>query len=220
MSKTVRKQSPPRGLKAKRSDALIQRSIRAYELSLDGLSVRAIGDELGLKSTKTTWDSINRGREYVLEHGIDIDIRKIEIDQLFKRTLGALAEEIQLQRKEGRVTLIERNDGTSEIRRTKGIDPRTAEALARSADRWAQFLGLMDLRPTVEVNTASCFDNSLWSSLLGASAPMADAAVVEALPEAVDCAHTVDIQPSENLANDRVPAPITGTQTSIPGLES
>ena len=63
---------------------------------------------------------------------------------MFKNTLGHLAGEIQRQADEGRIQTIERNDGTSEIRRTKGIDPRTAEALARSADRWAQFLGVTD----------------------------------------------------------------------------
>jgi hypothetical protein len=184
MSKTFAEQSRRGADKAKRTDALIQRSIRAYELSLDGLSVRAIGDELGLKSTNTVWDSIQRGKQYVLEHGIDIDIRRIEIDKLFKSTLGALAEEVQRQCREGRIQTIERNDGTSEIRRTKGIDPRTAEALARSADRWAQFLGLMELRPTVEVNQASCFDSAVWSSLLGANhqPAMGDAAAIEALP--------------------------------------
>lgn len=128
----------------RRSEALIQRDVRAYEMHVNGLSVRAIGEEIGLKSSRTAWDAINRGRKHVEENGIDVERRKIEIDQLFKNTLGALAQEVRRQCAEGRIQLIERSDGTFERRTTKGVDPRTAEALARSADRWGQFLGLTD----------------------------------------------------------------------------
>jgi hypothetical protein len=146
MAQTVAKQ--------KRSQALIDRDIRAYELHMNGLSIRAVGDEVGLKSSRTAWDAVNRGRAYVEEHGVDLERRKIEIDQLFRNTLGALMQEVQRQAAEGRITTIERNDGTSEIRRTKGVEGRTAEALARSADRWAQFLGITDrAQETTQANT-------------------------------------------------------------------
>ena len=156
MSQTVTEQTRLPG-KRKRSEKLIERDIHAYTRHMAGLSVRAIGDELGLKSTQTVWGSIQRGREYVKERGIDLEERKIEIDQLFANTLGMLAGEIARQCDEGRIQTIERSDGTSEIRRTKGVDPRTAEALARSADRWAQFLGITDRAQ--EVNQATTLIN-------------------------------------------------------------
>ena len=109
-----------------------------------GNSVRTIQNEFSIKSTQTVHLAIGRGKELVKERGIDLDDRRIEIDQLFNNTLGHLAGEIQRQADEGRIQTIERSDGSKEIRRTKGIDPRTAEALARSADRWAQFLGITD----------------------------------------------------------------------------
>ena len=109
-----------------------------------GNSVRAIQEEFSIKSTQTVHLAISKGKELVIERGIDLEERRISIDQLFANTLGHLAGEVARQADEGRIQTIERNDGTSEIRRTKGIDPRTAEALARSADRWAQFLGVTD----------------------------------------------------------------------------
>ena len=123
---------------------MIQRDIAIYESHMRGNSVRAIQDEFAIKSTSTVHLAISRGKEIVIERGIQIEERRIEIDQLFQNTLGHLAGEIQRQADEGRITQIKRSDGSSEVRRTKGIDPRTAEALARSADRWAQFLGLTD----------------------------------------------------------------------------
>jgi hypothetical protein len=59
--------------------------------------------------------------------------------------------------------------------------------LSLHVDRHSRFLTRQQAVPTVEVNTGSCFDNSLWAGLLGANhqQAMADAAVVETLPEAV-----------------------------------
>lgn len=130
-----------------------------------GNSVRAICDEFGIKSTQTVWGGIQRGKQHVKDRGIDVDERRIEIDQLFKDTLGALAKTVQEQAIEGRIQTIERNDGSSEIRRTKGVDPRTAEALARSADRWAQFLGVTDRAN--EVNQQIVFNTAAFQGLMG-----------------------------------------------------
>jgi len=128
----------------RRSEAKIQRDISIYERHMAGLSIRAIQEEFSIKSTQTVHLGIQKGREAVIERGINLQERKIEIDQLFKRTLGALAEEVEEQRREGRVIQVVRNDGFREVKKIKGVDPRTAEALARSADRWAQFLGVTD----------------------------------------------------------------------------
>ena len=126
------------------SEARDQRDIKIYESHMRGNSIRAIQDEFQIKSTKTVWSAVNRGKELVIDRGIDVEERRIEIDQLFANTLGMLAGEVARQCDEGRIQTIERSDGSKEIRRTKGVDPRTAEALARSADRWGQFLGLTD----------------------------------------------------------------------------
>ena len=117
---------------------------RLTNFPLRDVSIRAICDQLGIKSTQTVWASVQRGKEYVIERGINLEERKIEIDQLFKRTLGALAEEIENQRRDGRVIQVVRNDGFREVKKISGVDPRTAEALARSADRWAQVLGVTE----------------------------------------------------------------------------
>lgn len=160
MEQTVAKQTDleepklgPGKYKRKRSQELIARDIRAYELHLNGSSIRAIGEDIGLKSSRSAWEAVRRGGQYVEENGVNLEKRRIEIDQLFKNTLGHLAGEIARQVDEGRIQTIERSDGSREIRRTKGVDPRTAEALARSADRWAQFLGITDRAQ--EVNAAS-----------------------------------------------------------------
>ncbi len=55
--------------------------------------------------------------------------------------------------------------------------------LSTHADRFARWATRQSAVPVVEVTNQ--FDSALWSGLLGASAPMADAAVVEVLPEAV-----------------------------------
>ncbi|CAI8310955.1 MAG: Uncharacterised protein [Synechococcus sp. MIT S9220] len=141
MGQTLSKQARSR---LRISKAREQRDIAIYQSHMAGNSVRTIQDEFAIKSTQTVHAAISRGKELVKERGIDLEDRRIEIDQLFANTLGHLAGEIQRQADEGRIQTIERSDGSREIRRTKGIDPRTAEALARSSDRWAQFLGITD----------------------------------------------------------------------------
>ena len=143
MDRTVIEQRKLPG-KQKRTEARIERDIAIYRSHMAGNSVRAIQDEFAIKSTSTVHLAISRGKEIVIERGINIEERRIDIDELFKNTLGHLAGEIQRQADEGRIQTIERSDGSREVRRTKGINPRTAEALARSADRWAQFLGITD----------------------------------------------------------------------------
>ena len=121
----------------------------------------------------------------MIERGIDLEERRISIDQLFSNTLGHLAGEVARQADEGRIQTIERSDGSREIRRTKGIDPRTAEALARSADRWAQFLGITDRG--AEVSQQATVINL---------APPADAAAFE--QQWTGAGETVDVTASES----------------------
>ncbi len=60
--------------------------------------------------------------------------------------------------------------------------------LSVHVDRHARFLTRQQAVPVLEVNQTNQCDSSLWASLLGANAqaPLADAGVVEALPEAVE----------------------------------
>ena len=196
MEQTVVEQNNPpapngrRQHKRKRSEALIARDVAIYERYQAGLSVRAICDEFGIKSTQTVHAGIQRGKQIVLERGIDIDERRISIDQLFANTLGHLAGEVARQADVGRIQTIERSDGSREIRRTKGIDPRTAEALARSADRWAQFLGITDRAQ--EVNHQATVINL---------APPADAAAFE--QQWTGTAEPVDVTPSESKSESK-----------------
>ena len=171
--------------KQKRTEALIERDIAIYQSHMRGNSIRAICDEFNIKSTQTVHLALNRGREIVKERGIDTGERRIEIDQLFANTLGMLAGEVERQADEGRIMTIERSDGSKEIRRTKGIDPRTAEALARSADRWGQFLGLTE---RAEVNQAA-------TTFVQLAAPTDGASFSERWSQEQPKGQTVDVAP-------------------------
>jgi hypothetical protein len=165
--------------------ALIERDIRAYEMHMNGISVRAVGEEIGLAGARSAWLAIERGRQHVEENGIDIERRRIEIDQLFRNTLGALAEEVRRQCREGRVTEITYPDGKVERRVQRGVEGRTAEALARSADRWAQFLGLTDRAPegpsaTTFISLSAPADGAAFSAMCSAAVPEASGQVVDA----------------------------------------
>jgi hypothetical protein len=153
MSQTVVEQKRPRGDKSTGNLARIERDLKAYELHLAGVTVRGVCDELGIKSTQTAFNAINRGRDYCIERGINLEERKIEIDKLFKETLGHLAQTIRHQSEHGCETFFVNEDGSKSMKRIKGVDPRIAGELSRSLHRWSEFLGLMERAP--EVNQAS-----------------------------------------------------------------
>ena len=160
-NQTVSKHPIPLSGKQTANKTRIERDLRAYELSLSGISVRGVCEEIGLKSTQSGWAAIERGKKFAIENGIDIEERRIEIDKLFKRTLGLLVQTAQTQSIEGCIETIHGPDGTI-IKTKKGIDPRIAGELSRSLNRWAEFCGLLDRAP--EVNTAS-------TTLINLSAP-------------------------------------------------
>ena len=112
-----------------------------------------------------------------------------------------LAGEVARQAEEGRVVQIKRSDGSSEVRRTKGIDPRTAEALARSADRWAQFLGITDRAQ--EVNQQA--------TVIQLSAP-ADGA---SFADRWSSAETVDVTASEQESEHNAPLLASDPSTAL-----
>ncbi len=191
MGQTHQKQARLKPRKKPRvSETQQERDIEIYQSHMKGNSVRAVQELFEIKSTRTVHDAIKRGREIVKERGIDLDVRRIEIDVMFRNTLGHLAGEIQRQADEGRIVQISRNDGSTEVRRTKGIDPRTAEALARSADRWAQFLGETDRATEVNAPTviqlAAPADGAAFANRWNSAEPAVDVKATTAdqqLPE-------------------------------------
>jgi hypothetical protein len=152
MSQTVLEQKRPRGDKTVGNLARIERDLKAYELHLAGVTVRGVCDELGIRSTQTAFSAIDRGRQYCIERGIPAEERKIEIDALFKKTLGLLVKTAYDQDANGQIETIHGPDGTI-VKTRKGIDPRIAGELSRSLNRWAEFCGLLERAP--EVNQAS-----------------------------------------------------------------
>jgi hypothetical protein len=140
------------GTKTRGNLSRIERDLKAFELHLAGCTVRGVCDELSLKSTQTAHNAIQRGRQYAIDHGIDVEERRIEIDRLFKSTLGSLASTLQKQMTEGQVEEIHTPDGLI-TKRKHGVCPRIAGELSRSLNRWAEFNGLLERAP--EVNQAN-----------------------------------------------------------------
>lgn len=169
--------------KQKRTEARIARDIALFESHMRGNSVRAICDDFGIKSTQTVWGGIQRGKEAVIEQGIDIEERRIEIDQMFKNTLGYLAKAVEQQSFEGQIETIHGPGGTI-VKTKKGIDPRIAGELSRSLNRWAEFCGLLDRAP--ELNQQA--------TVINLSAPTDGAAFADKW----NSSETVNISPSES----------------------
>ena len=153
---TSKEHRTPRGADKRNTPTVtlskVERDIRAYELTLQGCSVRGVCAELGIKSTQTAHNAIQRGKKIVIEKGIDVDERRIDIDRMFKATLGMLVQTAQHQSVNGCIETIYGPDGTiTKVR--QGIDPRIAGELSRSLNRWAEFCGLLDRAP--ETNATS-----------------------------------------------------------------
>ena len=151
MEQTLKKQTTPRGAdkrdRGSNNLSRIERDLKAYELHLAGVTVRGVCEELGIKSTQTAFNAINRGRDYCIERGINLEERKVEIDKLFKETLGHLAQTIRHQSEKGCEEFFVDQDGRRSMKRRPGVDPRIAGELSRSLHRWSEFLGLMDRAP-------------------------------------------------------------------------
>ena len=135
------------------SEAKIQRDIAIYKRHMMGLSIRAIQDEFAIKSTQTVHLAIQRGREYVIDRGINVEERRIEIDQLFNETLGLLIKTARHQSEKGVEEFFVDQNGNKSMKRRPGVDPRIAGELSRSLHRWSEFLGLMDRAPEVNQYT-------------------------------------------------------------------
>ena len=157
--------------------------MKAFELSLNGISVRGIQEELGIKSTQTVWAAIERGKKFSIERGIDIEERRIDIDRMFKNTLGLLVKTAEQQSFEGQIETTHGPMGTI-VKTRKGIDPRIAGELSRSLNRWAEFCGLLDRAP--ELNQQA--------TVINLSAPTDGASFADKW----NAPETVDVTPSES----------------------
>ena len=187
MRKTSKKHQTPRGADKRDtpriSEARQERDISIYQSHMRGNSIRAMQDEFQIKSTKTVWSAVQRGKELVIERGIDIEERRIDIDQMFKSTLGFLAKVVEQQSFEGQIETIHGPGGTI-VKTKKGIDPRIAGELSRSLNRWAEFCGLLDRAP--ELNQQA--------TVINLSAPTDGAAFADKW----NSTETVNITPSES----------------------
>ncbi len=155
MEQTVVRQKRPRGDKSTGTLSRLERDLKAYELHMMGITVRGVQQELGIKSTQTAHAAINRGRDYCIERGIDVEERRIDIDRMFKETLGLLAQTAREQAINGQQEFFTDPEGNVSTKRRKGIDPRIAGELSRSLHRWSEFLGLMDRVPEVNSNSTT-----------------------------------------------------------------
>ena len=156
---TVKKQKTPRGAdKRNRGSATlarIERDLKAYELTLAGVTVRGVCEELGIGSTQTAFNAIARGKAYAIERGIDVEETRIKIQKLFDETLGMLAKTARHQSEKGVEEFFIDPDGNTSTRRRPGIDPRIAGELSRSLNRWAEFCGLLERAPEQNVQATT-----------------------------------------------------------------
>jgi hypothetical protein len=150
----------------RRNEALIERDTEIYKDSMRGLSVRAIQEKFGFKSENSAWIAIKRGKQHVIDKGIDIEETRLTIHQLFEQTLGALGKQVMEQQANGSITEFVDAEGNKSWKKIHGIDPRTAGELSRSLHRWAEFAGLMDRAPEA---------SSQQTTLIQLSAPAAGA---------------------------------------------
>ena len=126
-----------------------------YRRHMSGLSIRAICDEFGIRSTDTVHKAVGRGRAYALERGIDAEEHRLEINELFRDTLLKLHAQVSHQAEHGCETLFLNDDGSKSVKLIKGIDPRIAAELGRSLHRWSEFLGLMERAPEQNVQATT-----------------------------------------------------------------
>ena len=155
MNQTVAATKRRGGVKTTGNLSRLERDIKAYELHMMGLSIRGVQEELAIKAIQTANDAIKRGKKYCIERGINVEERKIEIDVMFKETLGALAQTIREQSQNGCLEYFTDPQGNVSTKRKAGIDPRIAGELSRSLHRWSEFLGIMDRAQEVNSNSTT-----------------------------------------------------------------
>jgi hypothetical protein len=177
-----------------RSVAMVERNIKAFSLSLQGVSERAIGQQLGMKSQTTARNAIKRGEQHAKQLGLDTERIRLRIAAAFEElTMMGLAD-LRKQVTEGRVLVIQNPDGTTTVKTAKGVDSRSLGEVGRGLVRMAQFAGLMDgdAGGSGNGNTTLISLNmpadgaTLESKWATADGPAADAAAVDVEAAAVE----------------------------------
>jgi hypothetical protein len=135
---------PPQTQRKYRTVAMVERNLKAFSLSLQGVSQRAIQQELGLKNQPTALNAIRRGEQHAKQLGLDTERIRLRIAAAFEElTMMGLAD-LRKQVQEGRVLVIQNPDGTTTVKTAKGVDSRSLGEVGRGLVRMAQFAGLMD----------------------------------------------------------------------------
>jgi hypothetical protein len=114
---------------------------------MQGQSYRAIQEWLGAKGVRTAEMAVARGREYALDHGVDVEQVRLKITAIFDEMISAGALQLKDQQKNGQEVFFVDQDGNKSMKRTRGMDTRLMGEMSRSLQRWAEFCGLMDRAP-------------------------------------------------------------------------
>ncbi len=167
---------PPR----QRNALKVQQHLNAFALHLQGLSDRAVQEELGVRTLSSAQHSIRRGEEISKKLGLDSDRIRLKVAAWFEELTDLTMRQVRDQVLNG--TLVETVDpeGGRTYRRTKHADPRMVAEASRGLVRTAQFFGLMD-------DTASTAGAGEISTNVVFVSPASDGAVWDA--------QTVDVTP-------------------------
>ena len=130
-----------------RSPERVQQSLDAFALHLQGVSDRGVQQHFGWKSLSTAQNSIKRGEELAKKLKLDTEKIRLKIAGAFDYLADVVVQQVKEQAEEGRVVQIAHSDGSKEVRRTKGVDPRMLGEAGRGLIRFAEFAGLMDRAP-------------------------------------------------------------------------
>lgn len=136
-----------------RNPERIKQHLDAFALHLQGVSYRGIQDHFGWKSLSTAQNSVKRGEELAKKLNLDSEKIRLKIAAAFDYLADVTVQQVKEQVANGRITQIARDDGSKEVRKTAGVDPRMLGEAGRGLIRFAEFAGLMDRAP--EVNQAA-----------------------------------------------------------------
>ncbi|AII41842.1 hypothetical protein KR100_00260 [Synechococcus sp. KORDI-100] len=122
----------------------VQQHLNAFALHLQGLSDRAVQEELGVGTLSSAQHSIKRGEEISKKLGLDSDRVRLKVAAWFEELTDLTMQTVRDQVLNG--TLVESLDGEGNrsYRRTKHADPRMVAEASRGLVRMASFFGLMD----------------------------------------------------------------------------
>jgi hypothetical protein len=196
---------PPQTPRKYRSVAMVERNLKAFSLSLQGVSQRAIQQELGLKSQPNALNAIKRGEQHAKILGLDTERIRLRIAAAFEElTMMGLAD-LRRQVTEGRVLVIQNPDGTTTVKTAKGVDSRSLGEVGRGLVRMAQFAGLMDADASSSsqagvtmINLSMPSDGAtLESKWASAEPPATEAQVVDVEAKTTEVATEVDNQPAQ-----------------------